>query len=65
MTSNPDMVDGPGRFDTSLMQVSGGTILSKGGAEGYRGLAIRPGTLGPGSPGLSCSPCHTFSTNRR
>ncbi len=27
-------------------------ILSKGGAEGYRGMAIRPGVLGPGSPGL-------------
>lgn len=52
MTSNPDMVDGPGRFDTALMQVAGGRILSKGGAEGYRGLAIRPGALGPGSPGL-------------
>lgn len=52
MTSNPDMVDGPGRFDTSLMEISGGMILSKAGAEGYRGLAIRPGALGPGSPGL-------------
>ena len=52
MTSHPDMVDGPGRFDTRLMQVSGGRILSKGGAEGYRGLAILPGALRPGSPGL-------------
>lgn len=52
MTANPDMVDGPGRFDTRLMQVAGGTILSKAGAEGYRGMAIRPGALGPGSPGL-------------
>lgn len=52
MTSHPDMVDGPGRFDTRLMQVSGGRILSKGGAEGYRGLAILPGAIEPGSPGL-------------
>lgn len=52
MTSNPDMVDGPGRFDTRLMQASGGRILSKGGAEGFRGLAIMPGALRPGSPGL-------------
>jgi L-asparaginase II len=52
MTSNPDMVDGPGRFDTRLMQTSGGRILSKGGAEGFRGMAIMPGALGPRSPGL-------------
>ncbi len=52
MTSNPDMVDGPGRFDTRLMQASGGRILSKGGAEGFRGIAIMPGALRPGSPGL-------------
>jgi L-asparaginase II len=52
MTSNPDMVDGPGRFDTRLMQASAGRILSKGGAEGFRGLAIMPGALGRGSPGL-------------
>jgi L-asparaginase II len=52
MVSNPDMVDGPGRFDTRLMQTAGGRILSKGGAEGFRGLAILPGALGPGSPGL-------------
>ncbi len=52
MVTNPDMVDGPGRFDTRLMQTTGGRILSKGGAEGFRGLAILPGALGPGSPGL-------------
>jgi L-asparaginase II len=52
MTSHPDMVDGLGRFDTRLMQTSGGRILSKGGAEGFRGLAIVPGALGRGSPGL-------------
>jgi L-asparaginase II len=52
MVTNPDMVDGPGRFDTRLMQITGGRILSKGGAEGFRGLAILPGALGPGSPGL-------------
>jgi len=52
MTSNPEMVDGLGRFDTRLMQVSGGRILSKGGAEGFRGMAIMPGALRPGSPGL-------------
>jgi L-asparaginase II len=52
MTSNPDMVAGPGRFDTRLMQVAGGSIVSKGGAEGYQGLGLIPGALGPGSPAV-------------
>lgn len=51
MTSNPFMVGGPDSFDTRLMQVTGGRILSKGGAEGYQALGILPGTLGPDSPG--------------
>jgi len=52
MSSNPDMVGGPDRFDTLLMQAAGGRIASKGGAEGYQGIALRPGALGPGSPAL-------------
>ncbi len=52
MVTNPDMVGGPGRFDTQLMQAAGGKILCKGGAEGYRGMALAPGALGPGSPAL-------------
>ncbi|MEW6566687.1 MAG: asparaginase [Chloroflexota bacterium] len=52
MTAHPDMVGGPGRFDTVLMQAAGGRILSKSGAEGYHGVAIAPGALGRGSPAL-------------
>ena len=52
MTSNPDMVGGPGRFDTRLMAVAGDQILAKAGAEGYQGLGIQPGALGPGTPAL-------------
>ncbi len=52
MTGHPDTVGGPGRFDTALMQVTQGRILSKGGAEGYHGLAIAPGVVGAGSPAL-------------
>ncbi|MDD2696350.1 MAG: asparaginase [Anaerolineales bacterium] len=52
MTSHPDMVAGPGRFDTLLMQAGGGKILSKGGAEGYQGIGLLPGALSPGSPAL-------------
>jgi L-asparaginase II len=52
MTSNPMMVAGPNRFDTNLMELGSGRILSKGGAEGYQGLGIMPGALSPGSPAL-------------
>lgn len=44
MTSHPDLVGGPGRFDTRLMQVAGHKLVAKGGAEGYQGLGIRPRT---------------------
>ena len=50
MTSNPDMIAGPGAFDTELMNVAAGTILSKAGAEGYQAIAILPGACGQGSP---------------
>jgi L-asparaginase II len=52
MTSHPDMVGGPGAFDTLLMQVTQGRILVKAGAEGYQGIGLRPGVLGEGSPAL-------------
>ena len=52
MMANPDMVGGPGRFDTALMQVGNGRILVKGGAEGFQSLGLQPGTLGPDSPGI-------------
>jgi L-asparaginase II len=52
MTSNPDMVGGPGRFDTVIMGLASGRLLSKAGAEGYQGIGIMPGALGPGSPAL-------------
>jgi L-asparaginase II len=51
MIANPDMVGGPGRFDTALMQVNG-NILSKGGAEGYQGIGLRSGAMGSGSPAI-------------
>jgi L-asparaginase II len=52
MIAHPDMVGGPDRFDTILMQASSGAILSKGGAEGYQGIGLRAGTLGSGSPAI-------------
>ncbi len=52
MSSHPDMVAGPGAFDTVLMQVGGGKIVSKGGAEGYQALAVLPGACGANSPAM-------------
>jgi L-asparaginase II len=40
MTGHPESVSGPGRLDSVLMAALPG-VLSKGGAEGYQGLAIR------------------------
>lgn len=52
MPANPDMVAGPGAFDTILMQAGGGKVLAKGGAEGYQGIAIAPATLSQNSHGI-------------
>jgi len=50
MTTYPELVGGPGRLDTRLMQACEGSILSKGGAEGYQAFGLPAGALGPGSP---------------
>ena len=52
MTSNPDMVGGPGRFDTLLMEAAHGRIVAKGGAEAFQGIGLMPGELGAGSPAV-------------
>lgn len=52
MTGNPNMIAGPGFFDTRLMEVTAGRILTKSGAEGYQGICLMPGALGAGSPAL-------------
>jgi L-asparaginase II len=41
MTGNPDMVAGPDRFDTVFMSAMNGRALSKAGAEGYQGVALK------------------------
>ena len=52
MSTFPEMVSGPGGFDTVLMQAGAGKFVSKGGAEGYQGIGVAPGALSPNSPGL-------------
>lgn len=48
MTGVPFMVAGPGRFDTEFMEKTGGTILTKTGAEGYQIFGIPPHNDKPG-----------------
>lgn len=52
MMAHPEMVAGPDRFDTLLMQVAAGKVVAKGGAEGYQAVGILPGVLAPDSPGI-------------
>ena len=52
MAAHPGMVAGPGRWDTLVIRAARGKIVSKGGAEGYQGMAVLPGASGPGSPAL-------------
>jgi L-asparaginase II len=49
MTGEPEMVAGAGRFTTRLMQVTGGRVLGKEGAEGFYAVAVR----GPVALGLA------------
>ncbi len=46
MIAHPEYVAGTGRFDTVLMQASGGAIACKGGAEGVHGVAAIAGGFG-------------------
>ena len=41
MTEAPEMVAGPGRFTTRLMEVGGGAILGKEGADGVYAVGVR------------------------
>jgi len=52
MTAHPFLVAGPGRFDTALMEATGGRILAKGGAEGYQAVGLPAGNLGSGLPAI-------------
>ncbi|MBN2503651.1 MAG: asparaginase [Anaerolineales bacterium] len=53
MMDNPDMVAGPERFDTRLMEVGNGRIFCKGGAEGYQGIGVLPGNTGAPALGIA------------
>ena len=46
MAQNPWFVSGTGRFDTALIESTGGAVIGKGGAEGFHGSAILHGRAG-------------------
>ena len=50
MINHPELVAGEGRFDTHIMRAGQGKLVSKGGAEGFQGIGIFPGVLGPDGP---------------
>ena len=53
MTGAPEMVGGTdGSLDTMLMQHLKGKVVSKGGAEGLRGVGVLPGGRGAGQPSI-------------
>jgi L-asparaginase II len=52
MTTDPEMISGPGEFDCRLMQVGAGKIVCKRGAEGYQAIGLLPGAIRSGSPGI-------------
>jgi len=52
MLSFPEMVGGPGSFDTRLMDTLGERLVCKGGAEGYLAMGLLPGALSVSSPAL-------------
>jgi L-asparaginase II len=56
MVAEPEMVGGTrDRLDTSVMKAVPGRLVSKGGMEALRGLAILPGTAGGGGAASAAS----------
>jgi L-asparaginase II len=52
MMHYPMMIAGPKGFDTDLMTAANQKLFCKAGAEGFQGVGILPGVLGPDSPGI-------------
>jgi L-asparaginase II len=52
MTTNPELVRGPGDYDTEIMRLLPGQVVSKCGAEAYAGMGIVRGARGANSPAL-------------
>lgn len=52
MRAHPDMVGGPERFDTELMRVAEGQMVTKVGADGFQAIGMAPSVLGAGAPAV-------------
>lgn len=52
MKDHPYLIAGPGRFDTILMEVSQGTLVSKAGAEAFQAVGVFPDVNQSGTSGL-------------
>ncbi len=52
MRGQPFMIAGPQRFDTDLMTVAAGSVVSKIGAEGFNGIGVMPGKAAGFASGL-------------
>ncbi|MHB8135540.1 MAG: asparaginase [Anaerolineaceae bacterium] len=55
MTAYPELIADFNEFDTRLMQVTDGKIITKRGAEGYQIIGLLPGSIAPDSPALGIS----------
>lgn len=53
MYTYPEMVSGTDRLDTDLMRVAGGSLICKGGAEGYLAVAVLPTAAFPRGAGIA------------
>jgi hypothetical protein len=60
MTTDPEMISGPGEFDCRLMQVGAGKIVCKRGAEGYQAIGYYPALSAPVHP-ASASPLKSWT----
>jgi L-asparaginase II len=52
MVNDPSMISGPNRFDTVLMELGKGRLVSKAGAEGFQAIGLQAGVLSKDSPGI-------------
>lgn len=53
MVSHPEMIANHGEFDTELMKVGGGKIITKRGAEGFQSIGLMPGVYGDKGVGIA------------
>jgi L-asparaginase II len=53
MTAHPEMIAGHGEFDTELMKVGAGKIVTKRGAEGFQIIGLMPGVYGDNGIGIA------------